>query len=93
MPIRYGGDVDAPHGRRTLATVATRTAKPKRVVKRPEGTTPLNLNLPAEVMEGLDAWVERLNAKVSGPRWTRTDVVRTTLAKAISERGEKGEAP
>lgn len=75
-----------------MATMATK-AKTKRVVKRPEGTTPLNINLPTDLMERLDGWVERLNAAPSGPRWSRTDVVRSALARAIDERGEKGETP
>lgn len=67
--------------------------KTKRVTKRPEGTTPLFLNLPSELMEQLDAWVEKLNGSPSGPRWTRTDVVRTVLSKSIEAHAEKGEAP
>lgn len=45
------------------------------------------------LLEGLDAWVEKLNAGNTGPRWSRSDVMRATLARALKERGEKGEAP
>lgn len=70
-----------------------KTTKAKRVVRRPDGTTQLNVNLPTEVMERLDAWLESLNSKPAGPRWTRTDIVRTVLTRALDEHGEKGEAP
>lgn len=45
------------------------------------------------LLEGLDAWVAKLNAKNDGPRWTRSDVMRALLKRGVSERGEKGEAP
>lgn len=68
-------------------------ATPKRVVKRPEGTTQLNVNLPSELMDRLDGWVAKLNEAPTGARWSRTDVVRTLLVRALDDRGEKGEAP
>lgn len=68
-------------------------APAKRAVARPEGTTPLNINLPSELVEGLHAWVEAINAKGSGPRWTKTDVVRTLLMKGIERHAKKGETP
>jgi hypothetical protein len=68
-------------------------SKAKRSVARPEGTTPLNINLPTAVFERLDAWVERLNAGSDGPRWTRTDLIRTVLVRALNERGDRGESP
>lgn len=74
-------------------TTKTPKAKTKRVVKRPEGTAQLNVNLPVELLERLDAWVEKLNAQPAGPRWTRTDIVRTALTRIVEERAEKGEAP
>jgi hypothetical protein len=69
------------------------TKAPKPSASKPAGTTPLNINLPDELFDSLDAWVERLNNELAGPRWTRTDVVKATLARAIRERGSKGEAP
>lgn len=68
-------------------------SKAKRTTTRPEGTTPLNINLPTEVFARLDAWVERLNAQSAGPRWTRTDVIRTALVRALDERGDGGGSP
>jgi len=68
-------------------------SKAKRSVARPEGTTPLNINLPTAVFERLDAWVEHLNAGADGPRWTRTDLIRTVLVRALNERGDSGGSP
>lgn len=51
------------------------------------------MNIPDALFDGLDAWVERLNAGLVGPRWTRTAVVTAVLSRALSERGAKGEAP
>lgn len=65
----------------------------KRPVPRPAGTTPLNINLPDELMEALTSWVDTLNEQSVGARWTRTDVVRTALTRAVEERGKKGETP
>lgn len=68
-------------------------SRSKRVVKRPEGTSQLNVNIPLDLFEKLDAWVEKLNASPAGPRWNRTDIVRTVLSKAIETHADKGEAP
>ncbi len=65
----------------------------KRVVARPEGTTQINVNLPAGVAQRLEAWVAKLNESPEGARWTKTDIIRTLLVRALDERGEKGEAP
>jgi len=73
---------------------AKTAARPKRAATpKPAGTTPLNMNVPNELFDGLDAWVERLNAALVGPRWTRTAVVTAVLARALRERADKGEAP
>lgn len=45
-----------------------------------------------EMLEALDKWAEKLNAK-GGPRWTRQDVVKAALTRALEERGKKGETP
>lgn len=73
-----------------VRAMAARTKK--RPAARPEGTSALNINLPTELMEKLDAWVEKLN-EGDGARWTRTDVIRTSLNRAVTERGAKGDAP
>jgi len=46
-----------------------------------------------DVLDALNAWVGRLNAAATGPRWSRQDVVKAALVRACAERGEKGEAP
>lgn len=46
-----------------------------------------------DVLDRLTAWVDKLNAAPTGPRWTRQDLVRAVLVRACDERGEKGEAP
>lgn len=46
-----------------------------------------------EVLERLDAWLEKLNAAGTGPKWTRQDLVKAVLTRACTERGEKGDAP
>lgn len=69
---------------------AKKTAKPP----APQGTAPANFRLPVALIEALDEWAEKLNeASPMGRRWTRTDVVQEALARAITERGAKGEAP
>mgnify|MGYP003593669217 CR=1 FL=1 len=46
-----------------------------------------------DVLERLNAWVEKLNESATGPRWTRQDLVKAVLVRACNERGEKGETP
>lgn len=64
--------------------------KPRPASKRPDGTTQLNLNVPTETMERLDAAVERLNERADGPRWTRTDLVKRALGRTLDQI-DKGE--
>lgn len=56
-------------------------------------TTATVLRVDAAMMAGLDAWVDRLNEGAVGPKWTRSHLVRAVLARALKERGEKGEMP
>lgn len=56
-------------------------------------TEQLMVRVGAELLADLDAWIERLNAAGTGPRWTRSDVVRAALQRAVKDRGEKGETP
>lgn len=77
----------------TTKTAAKTKSKPARKVVRPEGTTQLNVNLPSELMSRVDAWILRINARLEGARWTRTDIVRTVLSKALEAHAEKGESP
>ncbi len=76
-----------------MASLKTARTKPKRVVKRPEGTTQINVNLPSDLLAKLDAWVEQLNTSPEGARWTRTDIIRTLLVRGIEQHATKGEAP
>lgn len=72
-------------------------AKPKATKRapspKPAGTAALNMNVPEELFDALDAWVDRLNGELAGPRWTRTALVTAILARAVREKGAKGEAP
>ena len=72
-------------------------ARPKsvrRAVKpagaRPEGSKPITMNLPEDLVEQIDAWAQRLTE--NGPvKWSRTDVVKAALRRALRERAEDGE--
>lgn len=56
-------------------------------------TTPVMIRMDVGLQQELDAWVDRLNAAGEGPRWTRSDVIRVALQRALRERGAKGETP
>jgi hypothetical protein len=71
----------------------TRTAKPKASTPKRERPGALYVDLPVELKDSLVAWVDALNAKTDGPRWTLRDLVRVSLARAVKERGTSGEAP
>lgn len=62
-----------------LATVAKSEA-PK------AGPVQINLKMPPELLEAVDAWVEDLNRKRSWPKMTRSDVIRAVLERACRER-------
>jgi hypothetical protein len=64
-------------------------AKPK--ASKPE-MTQTALRVPPEVMDALDAWTERLNAK-SHARWSRNAVILAVIERALRERGAAGEEP
>ena len=46
-----------------------------------------------DLLTGLDTWVGRLNHAIEGPAWSRQDLVKAVVKRALKERGEKGEAP
>jgi hypothetical protein len=76
----------------TRRTAAKPTSKPTKAT--PEArTAPVMIRMELDLQERLDAWVEKLNTDSEGPRWTRTDVIRVSLQRALRERGAKGEAP
>jgi hypothetical protein len=70
---------------------AKAAAKPKR--QPPPGTAGAFFYLPEALLEALDRWTERVNESRTGPQWSRTDVVRAALQRAVDERAAKGEAP
>lgn len=76
----------------TRRTAAKTTSKPAKAPLEPR-TAPVMIRMEVDLQERLDAWVDQLNASSEGPRWTRTDVIRVTLQRALRERGAKGEAP
>jgi len=67
---------------------ATKSAKPAR-----DRSGALYVLLEPEQLASLDGWAERLNEGNTGPQWNRTAVVRAIVARALTERGAKGEAP
>ena len=77
----------------TTRRTPTKTAsKPAKATPEPR-TAPVMIRMEIALQEELDAWVDRLNAEGDGPRWTRTDVIRVTLQRALRERAAKGDAP
>ncbi len=74
------------------AAVKRATAKARAAPKR-EASAAAVLRLEPSLMDGLDEWVERLNKDNAGPKWTRSDVIRATLTRALRERAAKGESP
>lgn len=77
------------------ARMPKKTAKPapRPVAADNENTAQLLVRVAPELVEQLDAWVAKLNASATGPRWTRSDVARAVLKRAVAEKGERGEAP
>lgn len=54
----------------------------------------LNINVPQSLMDGLDAWVEKVRAgNPLHASLTRTDIIRAVLTRAIEEKGKAGELP
>ncbi|MBL8681044.1 MAG: hypothetical protein JNK05_17815 [Myxococcales bacterium] len=66
----------------------SKSAKPKR-----DRSGALYVLLEREQLEALDAWADTLNAGRLVPLWNRSDIVRAVLARALTERGAKGEEP
>lgn len=46
-----------------------------------------------DVLDGLDEWLERLNAASTGPRWSRQALLRAVLMERIATLGKRGKAP
>lgn len=51
-----------------------------------DGPVQLNLRVSPDLAEKLDAWVEEINKTRSWPKVTRTDVLRSLLERAVSEK-------
>ena len=47
---------------------------------------------PAEMIEALDRWAERLN-ETTHARWSRNAIILAGVERALKERGEKGASP
>lgn len=65
-------------------------SKPEPAPPEPVATT---MRLDKSMLDALDAWAAHLTLHHPGPTWTRVDVIRATLARALRERGEKGYLP
>ncbi len=73
---------------------ATERSKGRRAAADNPNTAATVLRVDGSLLADLDAWVERLNSgNELGPKWTRSDLIRVVLTKAVRERGAKGEAP
>lgn len=52
--------------------------------------TPFTMRMPDDILAGLDAWVDEMNAGRALGRVTRSDLIRAVLEKAIRERPDLG---
>ena len=73
--------------------IATRKPAARPTPLRPKGTTQLSMNLPDDLVARLTAWVDALNENPEGARWTKTDVIRTLLVRALDNKASKGGKP
>lgn len=73
---------------------AARRGRPvKAAAANDESEGVLYARVPNTLLADLDAWAAKLNAGKLGPQWTRNDIVRVVLARAVKERGSKGGEP
>lgn len=62
------------------------TKKPaKKKEQTPTGLVVVNLRMPADLLEAIDARVEALNAQGGWPKSTRTDWIREVLSRAVKQ--------
>mgnify|MGYP006921772665 CR=1 FL=1 len=74
----------------------TKTKKTERPIAADNPNTEAILTrMPPELVQNLDEWVDKLNAKkkVGDPKWTRSNVILKVLSRVYEERGVKGEEP
>lgn len=62
-------------------TMAARRQEPQKPT-----LTPFTMRMPDDILEGLDVWVDELNAGRALGKVTRSDLIRLILSKAIAER-------
>lgn len=72
----------------STAKKAAKAPKPKR-----DRSGALYVLLEPAQLQELDAWADKLNAGRLVPLWNRSDLVRAVIARAIAEKGSKGEEP
>jgi hypothetical protein len=78
-----------------MARKTARPARPARPIAADNPNTAATVvRLDPVLLEALDAWADKLNAATpEAPPWSRTNIIRASLARAVRERGEKGESP
>jgi len=59
----------------------------------PAGTRSALFYLPDDLLEALDAWKDAINAKGEGPQWSRSDLVKAVLKRAVDRNAGSGETP
>lgn len=52
----------------------------------PSELVPFNFRMPRGILDGLDAWVDELNAGRALGKVTRSDLIRLILSRALDER-------
>jgi len=72
---------------------AKKPAKSASGDKRERGGKALYAVVGEDVLASLDRWVDTLNERATGPKWTRQDVVKAICVRALRERGEAGKEP
>lgn len=61
------------------------TKKPSKKPSEPE-TVQLNLRVPSDLIQAIDAWVFEENQAVTWPKMTRSDLIRGVMEWAARER-------
>jgi Arc/MetJ-type ribon-helix-helix transcriptional regulator len=56
------------------------------------GLVQCNIRMPQPVLDELDAWVEEANREAGWGKYTRTDMIRSSVDEALARRRKKEEA-